>query len=210
MSTNLSFSEKAIPGVVIWLTVNGQDRAPMVTGRILPFALSDDVRLNVCIPNPNHECFILDKDDYSHQIPLEAIGEGVYQRKINISMLEGAGHVAKWPKNMICLTVAGKRYNVGIADQKGWFYFVVEEPIDDDPNAVVEKGQVIWWSPLRGYGAAKKNALMDVRIHWTAIPKRENGLRYLNSGEKVTWSDADFVPLGNSSFAGEVKKVEIV
>lgn len=210
MSTNLSFSTKAVPDAAIWLTINGKDYEPMVTGRVGPFALSDEIKLNVCISNPDHSCFILDKDDYSHQIPLEDLGAGVYQRKINISVLEGAGHVAKWPKNMICVVIGGKRYNIGIADQKGWFYFVVEEPIDDDPNIELQKGQIVWWSPLRGYGAVKKNVFMDARVHWTAIPKRDNGLRYLNSGEKVTWSEDNFIPLGNSSFAGEVKKVELV
>ena len=210
MSTSISFFLNCIPKVSIWLTRNGQEFRPEVTGRIGQFALSDDVRINVSIIG-DHKCFILDPNDYAKQIPLPEIGMGIYEKKINISVLDGARHIAKWPKNMICVEIEGQRYNIGIADQSGIFYFVIEKPGIDDYDKIPVRGTVRWFSPLRGYGAvANNNLLFDARVHWSALPKRKNGLRYLLSGEKVTWADKDLEQLfGKTAFEFEVNKAEL-
>jgi len=210
MSTNLFFTPEGLP-FSVWLTRNGIDFQPETTGRINHFALNDDVRINVSIIG-DHKCFVMDPLDYSKQIPLPELGMGVYQKKINISLLQGARHLAKWPKNMLCVEVSGQRYNVGIADQRGFFYFVIENPMDDTEEKTPTMGEVIWYSPLHGIGAIFYGApVLHHRIHWSSIPKRENGCRYVKSGEILSWKPEDVKDVRDqSTFLTEVKNAELV
>jgi hypothetical protein len=189
-----------------WITKEGKDVKPAVTGRLGAFPIGTKIKINILVTDEAHQCYTVDPNDPGKHYAKKKIGEGLYEKNITVIEGDGQGLAPRWPNNIVGLDVADRHFTIGICQQSGIFYFVIEEYTQTDEEYV--PSHVKWFSALRGFGAvASTNAMFDHKIHWTACPKREIGLRYFNSGEQVTWDPADFIPCdGKSSFRFEIKK----
>lgn len=209
MGTKLFFNPNIIPGAPIWLGKNGKNLIPYHTGRIDPLKQRD--KLKMFVYPLGFEVFLIDPNDYTKRIPLTPSSDGLIEINMNHSISNGVGLMAKWPNNLIVLENQDNHYSLGIASQKGILSFVIEKAEDDETT---EPGVVKWFSPLRGYGAISSgDPFLDYRIHWTALPKRANGFRYVETGEKVQWQQNNVESIASkngSTFFKEIKRVTIV
>ncbi len=193
---------------VWWLTRNGKDIQPTDTGRLGAFPIGTILTINLSVI-ADHECFTIDPNDPGKHIAKKDLGTGVYQKKITIVEGNGQGLAPRWPNNVICLDADDRHFTIGIQQQRGIFYFVVEEYTQT--NDQYTRGRVRWFSVLRGIGAVYLNPLEDARIHWSNLPKREAGLRYVNSGEVLKWCEIDLVdtPVNRTIFSKEIFRAEL-
>jgi len=193
---------------VWWLTRNGKDIQPTDTGRLGAFPIGTILTINLSVI-ADHECFTIDPNDPGKHIAKKDLGTGVYQKKITIVEGNGQGLAPRWPNNVVGLDADDRHFTIGIQQQNGIFYFIIEEYIQTDDE--YQPGQTKWFSALRGFGAvASGNPLFDFKVHWTACPKRDNGLRFLNSGETITWKQENEVDSnGLSTFIKEIKQAEL-
>jgi hypothetical protein len=155
-----------------------------------------------------HECYILD------QKTLEKISKrvevtGEYIKNFTVTAFEdrftAKVTIAAWPANMVCLEISGHTYNIGLVNQNGRFFFVIEEYLPSPEN--LPEGMVIWFSLLRGIGAVTCKPMFDARIHWSNLRfNRHDGLRLLKTGDLLEWETEDVVDLGgDTSFRYEIK-----
>lgn len=175
-------------------------------GLLGSFQKGDRLTITITVTlNLDHECFTLDTKRI--KTPRKSIGIGLYEKTLTVIKTDNHGlQVAPWPANMLGLVVGSRIYNVGIFNQKGLFYLAAEE-YKDDPDRAFSMGEVKWFSLLRGVGSVSSgdSIFFDRRIHWTNTPLRNNGLRYLNTGEileilKVAITDS------STSFRQEITK----
>ncbi|HOX96620.1 MAG TPA: hypothetical protein PLI45_04560 [Candidatus Woesebacteria bacterium] len=208
MATKIITSIDSIPHSALWVTKEGKDIKPAVTGRLGAFLIGSKLKINLSVIG-EHSCFTIDPNNPSKHIAKKTIGEGVYEKNITIIEGESVGLAPRWPNNIVCLDVADRHFSIGIQQQHGIFYLIVEEYVQTDEEYL--PGQVKWFSALRGFGAvASTNPLFDYNIHCEGCPKRENGLRYLNSGEQITWKPEDEVDGdGSSTFIRRITKAEL-
>jgi len=198
------FTLNAVPGLTIWITRNGQEITPMPTGRFVPFAIGDVIKINISVIG-KHLCYTLDGNNYAKHLPKKDVGmgTGIYEKQVTVTSNNGTGQLPRWPNNMLCVDLNDRQFNIGIANQGGICYFVIEEYISEDVFYL--PGQVKEFSVLRGIGkVATGNIMFDHRIHWSAVPKRENGFRYLDSGEEISWEELVSTN-GTSTFPFEIK-----
>jgi cold shock CspA family protein len=195
-----------------WITKGGQDVKPAVTGRLGAFPIGTKLKINILIPDEVHQCYTIDPNDPSKHFAKKSLSDGLYEKNITITEGNGIGLAPRWPNNILGLDVADRHFTLGINQQYGIFYFVIEEYTEDSVDKIYLPGEVRWFSALRGFGAvASDNPLFDFKIHWSACPKRDSGLRFLNSGEKITWDTENITNCGSSSkFLREIKDAELV
>lgn len=200
-----------VPNVTTFLSVlhNGQKKELFPhheNGWIGCFQKGDKITFTIsCTPGMDHKCFTLDQS--INRGEKKAIGEGVYEKSLTVTINEksGAGQVAPWPANMLCLEIDGKSYNVGIFIQNGIFYFVIEEYLFPDPDKAYLANQVRWFSLLRGFGSVtSENSLLDLRIHYSAVPRQANHLRNLETGDLLIISEIITTDL-RTNFQKEIK-----
>ncbi|HSV94560.1 MAG TPA: hypothetical protein VLH94_01080 [Spirochaetia bacterium] len=155
-----------------------------------------------------HQCYTLDHKTLE-RVPKKVSPVGEYTKNLTVDCSTGSGQVACWPSNMVCLEMAGQRFNIGLANQDGIFYFVVEEFIST-PTEGLPSGTVIGFSLLRGLGVVAYKPLFDARIHWTSLPKDpKTRLRMIKPLTLLELSKEDVVPVnGSSSFRYEIKNVK--
>lgn len=232
------FNLSCIPSTAIWITkfnknIEGdtpKEIKPMSTGRMKPFAIDDVVTIGLSVLE-DHKCYTKSGNALYDQRPKKAIGCGVYSKQftINNAWVDidpkatsaklargekmpsfGIPMIAKFPDNHFCLEVEGRQFNIGFVNQNSIFYFIVEEYTREDEPFV--PGKVRWFSPLRGFGSVFGDVVFDYKVHWTGLPKRENGLRYVDSGDTLVWNSKNLAntATNRTSFQKEIKKAELV
>lgn len=208
MGTKIVSLQEKVP-FAWWMTKDGTDFQPANTGRLGAFPIGTILTVGLSVDG-DYSCFTIDSQDPSRRIFKKGLGEGVFEKKITILEGNGQGLVARWPNNVVCLDVADRHFTIGVQQQRGIFYLIIEEYTPD--LEMLSPGQVKWFSALRGFGAiTSENQLFDFKIHWTACPKRGNGLRYLNTGERVTWKYEDEADVPSSStFLREIKRLSTI
>lgn len=68
-------------------------------------------------------------------------------------------------------------------------------------------GNVLWYSVAMGLGAIR-TAMGDAKVHWTQLPERESGFRYLAAGERVHFER--LVPASKSAYTLEAKSIQLI
>lgn len=207
-----------VGGITTYLTLNRKGNKTEIpydhyNGWLQSLLFKDVVTIIVSIdPSLDHECYTL--DNKGNKTPKKAIGVGTYEKRLTVNLDENEKkgiQVAKWPDNMICVGLGDVSYNIGIFRQLRQFYFVIQEFRPDPPEKTFKSGEVKWFSLLKGYGAvASGNPLFDHRIYWAAVPKRENQLRYLNSGDMIDIKELTTPDMVKTTFMSEIVAAEIV
>lgn len=165
------------------------------------FKKGDELVITIIALAGDHACFTLDPRNLQ-PVKKASVGEGVYEKHLTVT---DGKLVAPWPSNMICLTTGGRSFNVGIFVQYDVAFLAVEEYIPNSPEKTFLPGEVKWFSLLRGIGAvASENILIDLRIHWKKIIARPNGLRFLQTGERLTNINTVETAANRTNFQKEV------
>lgn len=165
--------------------------------------LKDGTELNIRIKvEGDHVCYTLDQKNKEKRIPKAKNTDGSYTKKLTVTN----GQIARWPSNMVCLEVPGHTYNIGIANQNGRYFFVIEEYFPSDEY--LAEGMVVWFSILHGIGSVAYKPLFDARIYWKSLRfNSKRGIRVAESYDLLTFDEKDVVPLdGDTSFRYEIKK----
>ena len=220
---NFFFTPDAIPGVTIKI-LKRIDTVDPKTAEIKPdflpikildntngflgvFPKGTELRLKLEVEG-KHECFVLDSRT-KEKIAKRADAPGKYTKYFTINsyreMHTEKTMIAAWPSNMLCLEVPGHTYNIGLVNQNGRFFFVIEEYLPSPEN--LPEGMVIWFSLLRGVGAVAYKPMFDARVHWSNLRfNRHDGLRMLRTGDLLEWKKDDVIDLGgDTSFRFEIK-----
>lgn len=197
------FSLTAIPNTSIILNDQyGQIITPADNGYI--GVLKDGTELNIRLKvEGDHTCYTLDQNNKELRIPKAKNPDGrSYTKKLTVTK----GQIARWPSNMVCLEVPGHTYNIGIVNQNGRYFFVIEEYLPSAEN--LPEGMVIWFSLLHGIGSVAYKPLFDARIHWKTLRfNQKMGMRVLQSYDLLQFDEKDVVLTnGDTSFRFEIKK----
>ncbi len=169
---------------------------------IIPDKTKFQIRLEV---EGEHQCFTLEPKT-KDRVPKKQEATGKYIKNFSVDASNGFPMIAAWPANMICLEVTGHIYNIGIANQNGRFFFVIEEYLPSPENLPL--GMVISFSLLRGLGSVAYKPGFDAKVHWKNIPfDKRFGLRLVQTGDILEWNDEDIVlPDSDTTYRYEVKK----
>ena len=199
------FSPEALPNVSIVLDQSGRIITPEDNGFLGVFRHGTKITLRLKVKG-EHNCFTLNPQGLQ-KVP-KAKNELGYTKNFTIDCSTGTGQIARWPANMVCLEVPGNTYNIGIANQNGRFFFVIEEYSPSPEN--LPEGMVVSFSLLRGVGTVALKPGFDARIHWTAVPfNRILGLRLMQTGDFLQWKKEDLVTLGGeTTFRYEIKQAD--
>ncbi len=196
------FSISAIPNATISIFDQyGQIITPADNGYI--GVLKDDTELNIHLKvEGDHTCYTLDQNNKEVRIPKAVNKDGSFTKKLTVTK----GQIARWPSNMVCLEVPGHTYNIGVFNQNGRFFFVIEEYFSSAEN--LPEGMVIWFSLLHGIGSVAYKPLFDARIHWKTLRfNQKMGMRFLQSYDLLQFDEKDLILLdGDTSFRYEIKK----
>jgi len=199
------FSPKALPNVSIGIfDQSGRIITPDEgNGFLGVFRHGTKIALHLSVKG-EHTCFTLNPQGLQ-KIPKAKNELGGYTKNFTIDCSTGTGQIARWPANMVCLEVPGNTYNIGIANQNGRFFFVVED--SPSPENLPE-GMVVSFSLLRGVGTVAFKPGFDARLHWKAVPFNHHlGLRIMQTGDLLEWEKSDLVDLGGeTTFRYEIKK----
>jgi hypothetical protein len=187
---------------------NGHIITPAENGFIGVF--KHGTKLNIFLSvEGEHSCYTLNPKDLT-KIPKRKSESGLYSKSLTIDTRSGTGQTAPWPSNMVCLDIPGHIYNIGIANQYGRFFFVIEEYLPSPEN--LPEGMVIAFSLLRGIGsvayipAKGLFPCLDARIHFSAIRISKDGFRLLQTGDFLEWEPKDLIELGgDTSYRYEIK-----
>lgn len=199
------FSPTAIPNVCISIfDQSGSIITPDESNGFLGvFRHGTKIALHLVVKG-EHNCFTLNPQGLQ-KVP-KAKNELGYTKNFTVECSTGTGQIARWPANMVCLETPGHTYNIGLANQNGRLFFVIEEYSPSPEN--LPEGMVVSFSLLRGVGTVAFKAGFDARLHWKAIPfNRHLGLRIMQTGDLLEWEKDDLVDLGgDTSFRYEIKK----
>jgi hypothetical protein len=200
----------AIPGVNILVHLNGYVKTPL-EGFIGALTPGTKIALTVeVVGNVEHQCYTLDA--HMNRTP-KALAKFGYTKNLTVIKKESpdgtiSSQVAGWPNNMLCLDIHGKTWNIGIVNQNGRYFFVIEEwtpPIE--VNELSPIGMVLSVSLLRGMATIHTgDAIFNARAHWSHWPFRsDKGLRLLNRGEVILFREDKLLSLdSDSSYRYEV------
>lgn len=174
----------------------------------------DIIKITIDVEGKDHSCYILDPNSFEPimrkeigNLP-EEVGISYYEKKMTVIFYNGKTCIAPWPNNMFCLDVEEKKFSIGIFVQDGEFYLANEQYEPD--NQLFIPGEVKWFSLLRGFGAVATKCL-DSRIHWSILPPRKNGLKYLNTGDMVYAKKVEtFKYTNRTKFESEIKEMIFV
>lgn len=209
----IHFSPSAIPGVNIFIYVNGKMVEPQCGYLLGVLPAGTKIGITIDVLGSEHQCYTIS----SHMLhtPKACSQPGIYVKNLTVTKKESPDgtvttQVAGWPSNMFCLNLNGKTWNIGIMSQNGRFFFIIEEWLPTImTNELTPIGMVLFSSPLRGTATVYTGcALFDARIHWSHMPfRKELGLRLLNQGEVIKFEKNDLKTLGSeSSFRYEVMR----
>lgn len=204
---NLLFSPFAIPDTHITLfDQSGQIVNPDPTNGYVG-CFPDRTKLTIRVKvkeGKAHSCYTIDPSNMA-KVP-KRNNEGSYLKNLTVDCSSGVGQVARWPSNMICLDVEGQTYNIGLANQFGQFFFVIEEYHPDSSDLV--EGMVVNFSLLRGVGTVVYKPGFDAKIHYSALKRSKvTGLRMVRTYDLLEWDEKDVVQTDSSTtFRYEIKK----
>jgi len=212
----IHFSPSAIPGVNIFIYVNGKMVEPQcgyLLG-VLPAGTKIAITIDV-LGSAEHQCYTIVSHNSQTVRTAKACSEpGVYVKHLTVTAYQSddgtrSTRIAGWPNNMFCLDLNGKTWNIGIVNQNGRYFLVIEEYIPSiEVNELIPIGMVLSSSPLRCWATINiGSTLFNARLHWTNMPfRRDLGLRILNQGEVIKYEKEDVVELDSaSSFRYEIK-----
>lgn len=201
-----TFTPAGIENVSIKLVnqTTGRELHPATNGFLGSFPHGTKITI-VIKPECDHSCFTLNPQGLE-RVPKSREKDGSYQKHFTVDASTGTGQIARWPSNMVCFEIPGHTYNVGLANQNGRFFFVIEEYLPS-PESLPE-GMVVSFSLLRGIGTVAYKPGFDARIHWKAVPfDKKIGLRLMQTGDLLEWNQEDLVSLGgDTTFRFEIKK----
>jgi len=173
--------------------------------------IGEKITITAVVTKPHHECFSLDTNMV--KTLKKSIGEGTYEKSVKV--VENPAHpkkgmIAHWPGNMMCLVIDGKNFNLGIYEQNGYFFFVIEEFIPDEKKEY-RPNEVRWFSLLRGFGAvASENEIFDYRLYFLNIPRRKvNQLRFVDSGELIKIINSKNLVNKKTQFIAEITEMTV-
>lgn len=172
--------------------------------------IGDKITITAVVTVTDHYCYTLDQNKV--KTPKKDLGLGTYEKSVTVISKSDSrkGQVAHWPANIMGLTIEGKNFNVGVYEQNGYFYFVIEEYLPDGDKKFAP-GEVKWFSLLRGYGAvASMNCNFDLKLHWSSIPRRSNMARFVDSGETIVIKDVVSDITSKSTFFKEIKEMSVI
>lgn len=222
------FSLSAIPNTSISIFDQyGQIIRPASNGFLGVLKNGTKLTIHIAVePEVEHYCYTLNPNDITQKVAKKMVSPGNYVKNITVDTNTDESFIvpgndgpvtikvqmvkiARWPANMVCLEVPGHTYNIGITNQNGRLFFVIEEHLTS-PEQDLGEGIVYSFSLLRGTGKVAYKPGFDARVHWKALPLDwRYGLRILHAGQTITWKKEDLVTLGgDTTFRYEIKKVE--